>query len=298
MRHHLRYAAVLALAGAVAAPLLAQGQAAAPEPAAQLLNVKGSVEVRRAGEARPATLLMTLQPGDVVRVRPGGAAEVVLTGTGARFGLSSGSAAQVNASGLTRRSGAAPKALRKLALPNPPVRSFNRRMLGLGTRGARGPDPNAPAKGTPYGAVRDFPVVLKWTGSSPEELNVSVQDEKKTAVLETKVPGATRELAVPDANLEKGKFYVWTVKPAAGKAGSIGWFRVLLPQEKTSLEFLERQTGEERSTSPDNPSPILLLAQTYERFGMYDDAMNAYQSAAQMRPNDPGLQDAMKRLTF
>src|SRR5438067_2293940 len=100
MERRIVYGCVLVLAAAVCGPLLAQGEdprvTIAPEPAAQLLNVKGSVEVKHAGEpAAKATLLTPLQPGDLVRVQTGGRAEVVFVGTGARFGLASGSAAVV-----------------------------------------------------------------------------------------------------------------------------------------------------------------------------------------------------------
>lgn len=290
MRFANHHAAVAALLLGTAAPLFARVPAppgrAEAEPPARVLNVKGSVEVRHGGSAaEPASLLTPLQVGDVVRVKPGGAAEVGFPGSGARFALSSGSAARVTATGLVRQSGAAPRTLRRLALPKPAA-SFRR---------FRTTTP----KGNPYGALRDFPVVLQWTAPADRETTVALQDEARKTLYETNVPAGRQELLLPAEQVERGRFYVWTAAPAGeSKPASIGFFRVLLPQEKTALEFLERETSQERASNPENPSPLLLLAQTYERFGMYSDAMTAYQGAAQLRPNDTGLQDAMKRLSF
>src|SRR2546430_1339195 len=59
--------------------LLSVAAAAPPRMVGQLLNVSGDVEVQRAnGPVRKGTLLFQLHQGDVLKVRGGGAAEVVL----------------------------------------------------------------------------------------------------------------------------------------------------------------------------------------------------------------------------
>src|SRR5712692_3620795 len=81
----------------------------------QILNVTGTVEFQRAGQPlRKATLLAQLQQGDVLQVRSGGSAEVVLFRNDAHFLLSGASAARVEPVGLKPDSGSAPKPLPRL----------------------------------------------------------------------------------------------------------------------------------------------------------------------------------------
>src|SRR5687767_5382967 len=66
----------LALAPLLAAVAMAAagdpGPSPAGPPAAQLLNVKGMVEVQRGSQTLTGRLLMALEAGDVVRVKSGG----------------------------------------------------------------------------------------------------------------------------------------------------------------------------------------------------------------------------------
>src|SRR5438132_10730051 len=79
---------------------------AASRPVGQLLNVTGTVEIQHAGQPlKKATLLAQLRPGDVLQVRSGGSAEVVLFRNGARFLLSGAGTARVEPAGLKPGSG-------------------------------------------------------------------------------------------------------------------------------------------------------------------------------------------------
>src|SRR5947207_5393409 len=81
--------------------LLSVAAAAPPRIVGQLLNVSGDVEVQRANEpVRKGTLLFQLHQGDVLKVRSGGGAEVVLFQNGARLLLSGPSAARVGSGEL------------------------------------------------------------------------------------------------------------------------------------------------------------------------------------------------------
>jgi cytochrome c-type biogenesis protein CcmH/NrfG len=73
--------------------------------------------------------------------------------------------------------------------------------------------------------------------------------------------------------------------------------RVLLPEEEVEVEALKKETAAVRASAPNNPAPVLLLAQIYERLGMYDDALASYQAALKLRPGDEGVQAAVRRLS-
>jgi len=285
---------------AVTALVLAAGtvRAAEPKSVGQLLNVTGSVEVRRPKE-RPAkgVLLHPLRAGDVVAASRSGSAEVVLFADGARFSIPGGSSARVEANGLKRVSGSAPKELRRLPLPNPPARTFSKRIMGILVRDAHR---RSGGRSTPNGALREAPIVLRWNATGADrELDLRIRDEKEEAFAQ-RLPAGTREFNVPEGALRAGEYYVYTVNAvnAAGDAEriGIGWFRVLTPPEKTALSVLETETAQERQSNPNSPAAILLLAQTYERFGFLTEARSLYQDAIRMRPNDEGLQSAMQRL--
>ena len=111
---------------------------------------------------------------------------------------------------------------------------------------------------------------------------------------------AVFEFTVPAGLLKPGEFYVWSVTALnGGDAGTKcrALVRVLLADERAEVERLEKETADAGAAAPDNPAPTLLLAQVYERLGMYDDALAAYEAARKLRPDDPGIQSALKHLT-
>jgi hypothetical protein len=291
--------------GAVLLPLCFSLVSAAPPGAVgQLLDVKGSVEIERARQpVRRGTLLLQLEQGDLLRLREGGSAQVVLFRNGARFSLSGTTTARVGLTDLKPVVGAAPHALRRLSPAlasgmSRPIRPISPRFLGVLVR-----DPGEPGVGprdpSPNGAVRGAPVTLRWAGPvEGEGLRLQIRDGEQT-IHSVELPPMAREYQVAAGLLRPGQYYVWSV--IAVREGESGprcraLLRLLAPGEKAELEELERESAGARTSSPDTPASLLLLAQAYERFGLLDDAQTAYQEALHLRPGDPGVQAALKRL--
>jgi len=287
------------------ATVAALPSAAAPQAVGQLLNVTGRVEVQRAGQpVRKGTLLFQLQPGDLLVVREGGVAEVVLFKNGARFSLPGDSAARVEPLALQPRSGPAPKPLKGLSLVfvrqmNTVYKPPSTRILGVLVRSAD-EDGLGPCQPSPSGAVRDAAETLHWVGPiEGQQLRLRISDGRRT-VCRADLPPAAREFKVPPSTLKPGVQYVWSVTTVAdGESGHEcrAPLRVLLPRERTEVEAMERETAAARRQDANDPAPLLLIAQVYERLGLRDDARAAYQAAQRLRPDDEGVRAALARLS-
>jgi hypothetical protein len=278
--------------------------ASRPAVVGQLLNVSGGVEVQRGGEAaRKGTLLYQLRQGDLLKVRGGGSAEVVLFRNGARFVLSGAASARVGDGDLKPVSGAAPRALKSLSSRfakriNSPGGSVSPRFLGVLVREKGDPD-LGPRDPSPSGAIRGVPVLLRWKGPvEGESLRVQISDGEQV-VHRKELPPTAREYQVDPGILRRGEYYVWSVTAVSqGESGARcrAMLRLLSPDEQAELEQLEREAAEARGASPDSPASTLILAQVYERLGLFDSARAAYQEAERIRPGDAGVQAALKRL--
>jgi hypothetical protein len=254
--------------------------AAPPRTVGQLLNVNGSVEVHRSnGPAQKGTLLFQLQAGDVLNVRNGGQAELVLFENGHRFLLDGPSAARVEAGGLKPASGAAPRALKSLSPVltrqiNRPARTISPRFLGVLVR-----DPGDPTVGPrnpqPNGAVRGAPVVLRWAGPvEGESLHLQISDGERIVHTSELLP-TTREYQVPAGVLQPGQYYVWSVTAMTNSVSSArcrALLRLLTPAEQAALDRLEQDVRTARAAAPANPADLLLLAQAYEQLGIFEAA--------------------------
>lgn len=284
--------------------LAVRASAAAPPSVGQLLDVKGGVEILRAGQpSRRGTLLSPLLALDRLVVPAGGSAEVVLFRNGVRFVLVGPSAARVEPRALQRYSGAAPKPLPAIGQPfirqmSAPFRPASARILGVLVRSAPEGDvgPRAPS---PNGAVRDPSVTLHWAGPiEGEQLRVRISTEEQTIYRSELAPTA-RELKLPPGTLKPGVPYLWSVTAVTdGERGHEcrAVVRLLLPRERADLEAMEREAAAARRQDAGDPAPLLLLGQAYERLDLRDDARAAYESVLRLRPGDEGVRAALARL--
>lgn len=236
-------------------------------------------------------------------MRSGGSAEVVLFRTGARFLLSGASTARVEPAGLQPGSGSAPKPLPRLGPDlvrriNTPARRISPAILGVLVRGTEDPvlGPRGPS---PNGAVRAEPVTLRWAGPVEADQQHLVISNGMHTVHQAELPPAAREFRVPRGILRPGHEYVWSV--TAVRDGVSGrqcraLLRILLPAERAEVARWEREAAAARSSAPDSPSYLLLLAEAYERLGLVDDARSAYEKVLRLRPDDAGVQAALQHL--
>jgi tetratricopeptide repeat protein len=289
----------LALVGCAVPRLLAQ-----PQAVGQLLNVAGRVEIRHGQRpAQKGMLLSPLRNGDLLVARGGASAEVVLFQNGARFLLPARSAAQVEPTALKPRAGPIPKRLKGLSLDflrqmNRPPSQVGPRILGALVRetgdallGPRHPSPN--------GAVRRAPATLRWAGPvEAGQLRLRISDGERT-IHRADLPPTAREYQVPAGVLRPGEYYVWSVMAVRGGVSGQrcrALLRVVPPDEEAAVERMEKETAAARALAPNDPSPLLLIAEAYERLGLFDDARSTYQAVLKLRPGDPGVQAALKQL--
>jgi tetratricopeptide repeat protein len=276
----------------------------APPVAGQVLNVAGRVEIQRAGQpVQKGTLLFQLRRGDLLKVQEGGSAEVVLFQNGARYRLSGAATARVELADLKAASGTAPHPLHSLSP------TFTRRMQ-TGSRpvsprflGVLVRDPGDPTQGprnpSPNGALPAPPVTLRWDGPiGGDSLRVQISDGEQT-IHRAELPPTERAYQVPNGILRPGQYYVWSVTTLhGGDAGARcrALLRILAPDEQKELNRLKQETAAARAAAPDNPASLLLLAQAYERFGLFDAARTTYQEVLRVRPEEPGVRAALQQL--
>jgi hypothetical protein len=288
-----------------------------PRAVGQLLNTTGNVQIQRGSQpARKGELLFPLYQGDLLRVGAGGSAEVVLFQNGARFRLSGASTARVGPSELKATSGAAPQALARLSSVfakrlSAPARTISPRFLGVLVR-----DPGDPTVGPrnplPNGCVPGEPVPLSWDGpieGDGQRLEIS---DGKHVVYGSWLPPNARGYRLPAGILRPGEYYVWSITALSesvseglkgveigrGVAGARcrGLLRLLPTDEQAELDRLVQENTAARRSPSDIPTSQLLMAQIYERFGMFDEARFNYEEVLKLRPDDPGVKAALKHV--
>lgn len=270
---------------------------AAVGPVGQLLNVRGAVKIEHDGKIvkTQAATCDLLHEGDVVTIAPGASAQALLSSTGLRYALASGSKVQVQ-SGLKSLSGVAPKEMprigRALAM-NRPGRAGATLLRGLG-------DSDGPSHPSPIGLVPAEPVMLRWSGTTEGSLIVRVLEADSNKIVYTETIAAnTQEQKIPDGKLKPGVWYSWSVQDMPSDApGRIckSLFRLPLKTDAAHLAALEHDATEARKADKDDVTPDILLAQGYADLGLFDKARGAYEAALKLRPDDVGIQKALENL--
>jgi hypothetical protein len=280
--------------------LMVRATAASPSAAAplgQLLNVHGRVTVKRGPSSQAGTSLTPVRAGDRLSVAAGSSAEVVLYRPGKRYRLSSGAAVTVESAGLRARSGAAPRELKFVAQPLPPL-SAATSQLGLVIRTL---DERPVRLLTPRGGLLQSPVVLTWQhDSATKKLLLRLRDGRGEVIHKREFAEREQSYALPDGLLRPGEVYQWSVigfgDGGEATGGDTAVLRVLLPGEAQALERLERLAEEELAASPPDPTLLLALAHACERYWLLEQAEAAYDRAARLVPTDEAVRKALARL--
>ncbi len=295
------------IAPMLAALVLAGGVTGA-QVVGRLSGIRGTVEVQHGRQpARRADLSAVLQPGDVVTVRKGALADLVLTRTQARFRLASGSRVRVESERLQLLVGPPPQSLNTGAGANFTSALLEPRGLGQIVR-ATDADPRfGPRAPSPVFAQRSWNFTLHWFGpldpvalQDPDmKLRVRIQtlDRTKT-LLNQSVSRETTEMLVPEGTLHPGVWYVWsvTVEGARGSGNSCGGpLRLLSAQEQTAFQGAERQAEQARRANPEDAAANRRLGHVYERFGLVREALSVYVAAQRIQP-DPQTARIVDRL--
>jgi hypothetical protein len=279
---------------------------AQPQVVGQVLMAQGHVELRRE-QAKPQKCLGLdqLRAGDKLATGAGAHAAVVLYENGGRFALAAKSVVQVERTRVQRLSGPAPTPLKPLSqafvrplahLPGP----FSPKHAGDIDRPLVDPK-LGPHHPWPTCAIRETNAVLHWEGPIDPEaelLRLRIKTDHEQTVTEHDLPRSQREFEIPAGILKPDCWYVWSVTPV-GKNGADpaceGMVRLLSPGERAMLQREEERVEALREADPGDAAPDLLMGQVYEHLGLYEDALDAYESALRFGPNS-GASAALRRL--
>ena len=142
----------------------------------------------------------------------------------------------------------------------------------------------------PVGGVRSTPVTLRWPQSNPppkvKEILLSTQEGTPLNIPPAKEDA--KEYVLPDT-LEFGKTYLWSVQ--AGRNQYTAAFRILTPQERTTLEAVETELRQLRDQPGMERLSELLLARTYARYGLWIEAKQQYRTLRNSLPKEESKAD-------
>ncbi len=301
---------LLCLLCGVGAAQMAPGaaQAASGAAPAMLTNAQGTVEVRRAGQARgqAASLMALLRAGDQVRTGSAATASLVFFADGHREQLLAASAGTVTASTLkplpgSRRvtvasGGRAPTGSGRILV----FRGGPKLAAGYSSAAGRAGAIALRAEVTllsPLGpTIRERRPALRWSGRDDADLyRVRLfargqEPPREVFALETPQTQAAYPEGAPD--LEPGTEYAWEIEPCSQGIPlpkSSGTFRLL---DARSCQQLERDEAPLRAlarTAPRDATAPLLLASLCTKHDLLGEAIAHYRRALALRPDDPGI---------
>lgn len=269
--------------------LSAPGAKAQRPVVAQLLNVRGNVQIRYHGEARPAQTCSRLRADDEIILAAHSQTDLLFNATGARFNLQGINITLVKSDRLLCLTGAKPR----------PLASINR-ALSTGIREdqlaaieVRGQEEISHLE--PQGAINSTMPRLQWQNTSTQPVTLTIRQNGVTKLMRTLPPG-TDKFQIPARLLRRGVWYQWLLSVQdEGETQMCGsWIRVLQQGESANLQTAKREADRLRHSNPGDPIPDFLLAQTLQRLGYFNAARKAWDAALQKRPDDAGLA-AMKQ---
>jgi hypothetical protein len=254
----------------------------------QLLNVRGVIMLRRNGENKQeeAKTAQSVRSGDILHVRKGAQAELLLDANGSRWALAAESRVRVESDKVPKLSGSAPQPLAKVGATLTRGAREGERVAATTLRGNRG-------GAKPVGWTRAVPPKLEWETLEGTELTVVVQQGGRIVWESGLLRDGTTECEVPMGVLKPGIWYAWCAKTREDTETHTcgGSFRVQAPDDEKVLAKMVLEANALRFTQPKDPTPDLLLSQAYAGLGRYAEALAACDAAQKRRTDDKGLQE-------
>ena len=275
----------------------------------EVCGVKGEVRVKREARGTGATkkpviapchTYDTVQEKDVLTVGEGASVKIVLWKSNEVYEVTSPGQIKVQDGGLTR-SGTRLQPTKRIATgflrPLRSGQSF--REEGLGVRlMAGGRAGGAIQHPSPVGATRNTNVILRWQNEQQAEVKLVVVDRARKRVIVQrplkKGMDTLDSFAIPATELTAGNAYEWSVTGLSKTCRAV--FRILTVDENAQCEEAEKE-AETLKQEPDGAElAARLLPRIYERFGLLNEAVDAYRKALEASPEDEGLKLALERV--
>ena len=272
-----------------AALLLAWASLAlAADPVGVLTEIRGQVEVKRAGEAQwtAAQPLLALRPGDQLRATGDAHAALVFTGGRGAQAVSAGNSPFTIQPPATAAASDKVKGLVGSVTDFLSGKQKDLAYLPLSVRSVRPPkvvqiQPRATK-------LLDTPVVFEWSGSSTLHYKVRLLGPHGQIWEQENLP--RKPLTYPSSApaLEPGASYTWQLEPT-GQSMQQTEFQILPPADaarvRESLELLSPA-----SLSGYSASSVAMMRAGYEmRDGLYADARRELMTALASNPDEPTL---------
>lgn len=275
----------------------------------EVCSVKGEVRVKHEGAGTgptkkpviaPCHTYDTVQEKDVLTIGEGASVKIVLWKSNEVYEVNSPGQIKVQ-NGALMRSGTRLQPAKRIASgflrPLRSGQSF--REEGLGVRlMAGGRAGGAIQNPSPVGATRSTNVTLRWQNEKQAEVQlVAVDRTRKRVIVQLplkKGKDALDRFTIPATELIEGNVYEWSVTGLARTCKAV--FRILTLDENSQCEEAEKE-AEALKQEPDNAEiAARLLPRIYERFGLLNEAADAYRKALEASPEDEGLKIALERV--
>jgi hypothetical protein len=274
--------------------LVAQGR---PRPAALVLDLTGSVQIRPAdGPSKRAEVGDLLYPGERLSIPADGSAALAILGVGAQERIKPGSEATVGPQGCTP-----PEAVvQRKAQPRGVAGTLkglrpapdDARKAGASFRGTEDL-PEAPPAVTPiYGSVvaSDRPAMAWGAVAGAKGYRVKLLSSAGRGLWRAETQELRLDYPEGQEPLQRGYVYLWEVYDTEGRQVAASTFSVATESQRKRLaELPAPEAGEDRAE-------LLLAALAYTLLGAYTEALAIYERLARMAPEVSAYQEALASL--
>ena len=266
-----------------------------PKPAAMVLDLKGSVQLRPVGgEARPAKVCDLLYAGERLAIPADGAATVAILGLGAQERLASGSEATVGPNGCTpvtavvERREQRPAVARTMKGVRPAPGDGRKAAMSLRSIGDE-PPAITPIQGATVAADRPGFAWPTTKGSKGYRVKLLSGDDRE--FWRAEATGPKLDYPAGREALKRGYLYRWEVTDQDSRPVTSGQFLVATESELKQLEELRPLTA-----SSDR-ADLLAAALAYRRLGSYAEAIAAFERLAELAPDGDVYRDELSELS-
>jgi len=279
--------------------LVAADPEVASQPAAMVLTAKGSIVVQRGGKELPVAVMDLLQPGDIVRVKTGGSAKIVILGDGHREEIPAGAEVKLAPEGCQP-----PDAVTKEASKLSAAQLTNLRKMAQSQRGGvvviRSANTSA-VKATKRGPLNGTTILTERPTFAWEEvadvldyrieLFLAPMGKPERLVWKKDLRETKLEFPKDEKALLPGTRYRWQVTALLGgdQESVVVNARFMAPTEDLPQQVKELTA----MAKSEDPSEWLLAATTLESLGVYEAALPIFEQLAEKFPQEARYQEAL-----
>lgn len=273
---------------------------------AMLTDIAGSVVVKGAAPRwQPARLMMLLYANDEIKVADSSAATVVFFGDGHRERLSARTLGSILPTGCQIKQGSKRTVGAVAGQHDAGVLKEAYRQLQTGhvggavLRGIRSATSPTARTLSETRTLAERPT-FQWTPvRNADRYVVVLLDGDAIRLWQAETPRSELPYPETESALQAGQSYLWKVTALAGNkkiGSSYATFEVLSAEEAARVQEARAEYETLAKGDPQDVTPSLLLAASYQTHRLFDDAISVYEDLARRRPKDPNIRKALAHL--